>query len=164
MVRKHALGLALVMALLISCGRSRSTGVEDRRGSRTQETSGTANPRTPTVHEQTSHCDFSPFKPVRISDWLPQGVIKQVKPVYPLDAKSQSVHGRVLVHVLINLQGEVEQACGTGHPLLTRAAEDAALGWKFRTPLLNGRKFPVYIHEFLSFDFVLDEPGPKVSR
>jgi len=114
--------------------------------------------------KHSSTCDFSAFKPVRISDWLPQGVSKRVKPSYPPEAQIKGVHGRVLVQVLINDQGEVEQVCGIGDSLLTRAAEVAALEWRFKPPVLNGsQRFP-YIQDFLTFDFILEEQESKTTR
>jgi TonB family protein len=143
-----------------------STSIEDgdRRASQMEAASGAAKNQRRAAPGKASPCDFSAFKPVGISDWLPKGVIKQVVPVYPSEAKRRGVHGRVSVRVLINSQGAVERACGIGHSLLTHAAEDAALGWRFQTPVFNwSQKFP-YIQDFLLFEFVLEEPRSKTSR
>jgi TonB family protein len=115
---------------------------------------------TPSVTNQvrSSDCDFKSYKPVQISDWLPHGILKQVKPVYPTEALQQGVHGRVLVRVLINRKGEVEQVCSVGNPLLAVAAESAALQFRFRRPAFIGSlDLPWYIKETLVFDFVLEE-------
>ena len=57
--------------------------------------------------------------------------------------------------MLINGNGQVEQACGNGHPLLRNAAEDAALQWVFLAAMLNGEVVP-FIQRTLTFEFVLD--------
>jgi TonB family protein len=81
--------------------------------------------------------------------------VKRVEPVYPLEAKRKHIHGKVSVRVLVNRNGEVEQACGMGQPLLRQAAEDAARQWVLRVPKLNGTRIP-YLETTLEFNFVLD--------
>ena len=105
------------------------------------------------------NCDFTPLHPLRIgsSDWLSRGgIVKRVEPIYPSEAKRKRLNGMISVRVLINGDGQVERACGTGHPLLSEAAERAALQWIFKTPELNGKKIP-YIEQTIAFRFVLDE-------
>ena len=114
--------------------------------------------------EQASRCDFSVYKPVRVSDWLPRGIVKQVTAAYPPDAKLRGISGRVFVKVLIDKNGDVVRACAQGPAVLRRAAEDAALKWKFNTPTLNGKeKFP-YLQDVVTFDFVIDDSSSKSSR
>lgn len=118
---------------------------------------------TPKPHAR--NCNFSQYHPLRISsDWMWRGgVVKRVEPIYPAEAQRMHVAGKIFVRVLINSNGEVEQACGDGHPLLRNAAENAALQWVFRTPELNGEKLP-YIDETLAFKFVLGEPLGRTSH
>jgi TonB family protein len=105
--------------------------------------------------QRSSNCDFKSYKPVQLSDWLPGGILKRVKPVYPTEALRRGIHGRVLVRVLVNKNGDVERVCSIGDPLLAVAAESAALQWRFRRPTFNGRKDLLgYIKETLVFDFV----------
>jgi len=93
-----------------------------------------------------------------MSDWLPHGILKRATPTYPLEARRQRIHGRVLVSVLINKKGEVERVCSLGDPLLGAAAESAALQFRFRRPSFNGGiDLLGYIKETLVFDFVLEE-------
>lgn len=101
-------------------------------------------------------CDFRPYRPVRISsEWLHrQGILSRVEPEYPVDAKAKRIQGRVNVRILINAQGNVEQACGDGDERLRRAAENAAKNWKFNVPKINGVSLP-YVEEVLRFNFVL---------
>jgi hypothetical protein len=63
----------------------------------------------------------------------------------------------VSVRILVNRDGEVEQACGKGQRLLRHAAEDAARQWILLVPELNGKKIP-YSETTIEFYFVLDAP------
>jgi TonB family protein len=122
-----------------------------------EDATGVAKPAGIDLHKsRTGNCDFSEYHPLRVADWLSHGGIsKRVESVYPPEAKRRHLRGKVSVRVLINRNGEVEQACGMGNPLLRGAAEEAALQWLFRTPELNGVRIP-YIEQTLIFDFVLD--------
>ena len=139
---------ALATALMLcSCTRSVQHTIKAESQERIEASKETAT---------ASHvCDFRSFKPVRLSDWLPKGISKEVEPKYPPEAKARGIKGRVLVKILINKCGDVEQACGEGPHLLVRAAEEAALQWKFRTPTFNGAFKLSYIQEILTFEFVL---------
>jgi len=107
------------------------------------------------IKRHARNCDFSELRPLRMSDWLShRGIAKRVEPVYPAEAKRRRLQGKISVRVLINRNGEVERACGNGHPLLRNAAEEAALQWLFRIPELNGNRIP-YVEETLVFDFTL---------
>jgi hypothetical protein len=107
--------------------------------------------------EHARNCDFTLHNPLRISsDWLWRGgIIRRIEPDYPSEARRKRLQGKISVRVLINGNGEVEQACGDGHPLLRGAAEDAALQWVFRTPKINGDSI-AYLEETLVFNFVLE--------
>jgi TonB family protein len=109
------------------------------------------------VQRHSSDCDFKSYKPVHMSDWLSRGILKRATPAYPLEARLQRIHGRVLVSMLINKKGEVERVCSIGDPLLGAAAESAALQFHFRRPSFNGGiDLLGYIKETLVFDFVLE--------
>lgn len=59
-------------------------------------------------------------------------VISAVAPVYPPIAVAANAGGTVETEVGVNAAGEVTSALGTGgHPLLRRAAENAARRWRF---------------------------------
>ncbi len=62
------------------------------------------------------------------------------RPVYPPIAKAGRISGAVTVEVLVNERGEViwAEAVG-GHPLLTKAAVDAARAARFTPAKLSGR-------------------------
>ena len=109
-------------------------------------------------------CDFAPYHPLRMADWLSHGPrVQRVKPLYPPEAMRLGQYGPVAVRILINRDGVVEQACGDGPALLRAAAESAARQWRFGVPRLNGEAVP-YIEERLRFDFVLDPSNSPKSR
>ena len=79
---------------------------------------------------------------------------KKVQPAYPEYARATKVQGAVIVHVIINESGIVEEArtlCGSD--LLAPASEEAARKWEFTTTKLNGK--PVKVQGRLTFTFVL---------
>ena len=105
-----------------------------------------------------THCDFSAYRPTRISDWLPAGVLKRATPSYPAAARLKGVGGTVNVFILINRQGAVERVCSIGPKELRKAAEAAAVEFRFRRPTINdGTDSFGYIQETLVFKFVPDD-------
>jgi TonB family protein len=62
-------------------------------------------------------------------------VVSTSAPVYPPIARAANVQGEVIVSVTVNDRGDVVTALAMeGHPLLRKAAEAAALKWKFNLP------------------------------
>jgi hypothetical protein len=109
--------------------------------------------------QQKDECDFTEYKPIRISDYKVP-IKKRVEPEYPKLAVDAKIAGAVVVKVLIDLQGNVIRACaGKEHPLLKQAAIEAALQWKFIRNCKNcfGRKTK-YMEEFIVFKFDLNIP------
>jgi protein TonB len=82
---------------------------------------------------------------VTISQGISQGMlIHQVNPVYPAMAKQARIQGEVLVHALINKQGEVDEVkLVSGPSLLVRSALTAVKQWRYRPYLLNGQAVEV---------------------
>ena len=77
--------------------------------------------------EEKDECDFKEYKPIRISDYKVP-IRKRVEPEYPRLAVDAKIVGTVVVKLLIDLKGNVIRACAEkGHPLLKRAAIEAAL-------------------------------------
>jgi TonB family protein len=75
-------------------------------------------------------------------------------PEYPIAAKQQRVMGTVIVKITVDESGRVikaEPVCG--HPLLARAAVDAARAARFTPTLLSGR--PVKVSGVITYNFVL---------
>jgi outer membrane biosynthesis protein TonB len=105
--------------------------------------------------QHTTPCDFTAYVPTRISDWLPRGITKRATPSYPVDARRRGVKGNVSVFILINRQGAVERVCSTGPTELRKAAEAAAVQFRFRRPTINEGIDPFgYIEETLVFNFL----------
>lgn len=105
--------------------------------------------------QHTTVCDFNAFGPTGISDWLPRGITRRALPSYPTPARRRGVKGDVTVVMLINRQGAVERVCSTGPRELRKAAEAAAVQFRFRRPTINEGIDPFgYIQETLVFKFL----------
>jgi periplasmic protein TonB len=97
----------------------------------------------------------SPETPRAVSTGILLGnTIRQVQPTYPQLAQKAHIEGVVEVHVIVDEMGNVVAAEAlNGHPLLRQPAIAAALQWKFRPTLLNGR--PIKVTGTLKFTFKL---------
>lgn len=74
------------------------------------------------------------------------------KPVYPQEARAAGVKGSVNVRVTIDTEGNVISAKAvSGHPLVHKAAETAALKAKFHPTTLSGK--PVQVSGTLVYNF-----------
>jgi Gram-negative bacterial TonB protein C-terminal len=78
---------------------------------------------------------------------------KRVTPVYPSQARTNSVSGTVRVFAIIDENGKIWVTNSEGPMLLRQAAEDAAKGWTFPPSNVNGK--PVRLAGYLDFDFKL---------
>ncbi len=73
-------------------------------------------------------------------------LIKRVQPVYPQLAKRANIQGSVVVKVLINTKGDVEDwEVMSGHPLLKDAAVEAAKQFKFKPAKQRDRLVKVWM-------------------
>jgi TonB family protein len=71
-------------------------------------------------------------------------LISRVEPVYPQAAKLNRISGTVVLQIIVDEQGIVEQIKPTsGHPLLTTAAIQAVQHWKYSPTVINGQAVPV---------------------
>ena len=105
---------------------------------------------------ETAACDFSSFKPVRISEFIPKAVVKKVLPEYPGAAFKRRQQGRVTVKVLVKLDGTVEKACATVGGPLAAAAEKAAKQWLFKRNFgFDQPRYGEYAEAKLVFLFVI---------
>lgn len=80
-------------------------------------------------------------------------VISKPLPEYPFAAKQQRAMGLVVVRIVVDESGKVikaEAACG--HPLLKRAAEDAARAARFTPTTLSGK--PVKVSGVITYMFI----------
>jgi TonB family protein len=83
------------------------------------------------------------------SDGLKKRATHRVAPQLPSSVRAQ---GTIIVSVLVDTEGRVQCAKATkGHPLLRRAAEEAAKQWTFEPMEANGK--PVAVFGCLIFDF-----------
>jgi len=74
-------------------------------------------------------------------------------PKYPEEAKREGISGTVVVQITVDESGKVikaEPLCG--HPLLAKAAADAALAARFTPTLLSDR--PVKVSGVITYNFV----------
>lgn len=97
---------------------------------------------------------------VRVSSGVMQGLlVKKVAPVYPPLARQARIQGTVVLQVVINKSGDVENVqLVSGHPMLAPAAVEAVKQWKYQTYLLNGE--PVAVETTVQVNFALSENPP----
>ena len=78
--------------------------------------------------------------------------IRDVRPVYPDDARAAGVSGVVILEARIGADGEVEEAAVLRSiPMLDEAALDAVRQWAFTPTLLNGEPVPVILTVTVNF-------------
>ena len=104
-------------------------------------------------------CDFSGLRPARMSHVLQKAVVEIPKPEYPKAAAAVNASGQVTVRVLVDIKGNVVRACALdGHPLLRKAAVDAAKAGKFKPnfglSLPQKRHSRRYLEDEITFTFV----------
>jgi TonB family protein len=78
---------------------------------------------------------------MRVSSGVLQGLsLKKVEPVYPQDAKNLHIQGTVLLHLIIDDEGNVVSlGLVSGPGILAPAAIDAVSQWKYKPYMLNGK-------------------------
>lgn len=94
--------------------------------------------------------------PVYISAGIAIGMlIKQVAPIYPLDAKAAHITGTVVIQAQIGKDGSIEDAKIVSSPnsSLAAAALDAVRQWRYRPYMLNGQ--PVAVATQINVIFTL---------
>ncbi|MCK5687853.1 energy transducer TonB, partial [Myxococcota bacterium] len=77
-----------------------------------------------------------------------------VSPLYPRDAERQGIEGEVLLRLLVNADGEVEQVVilSSNPPkIFDRAAAMAAEAWRFSPGKMGGRAVPVWVRKRIAF-------------
>jgi protein TonB len=81
-------------------------------------------------------------------------LLHDVKPIYPPLAIATHTQGAVVLAAVIDRNGTIEKLrVVSGHPLLVRAAIDAASQWRYRPYLLNGE--PLEVETQITVNFVL---------
>lgn len=96
------------------------------------------------------------LEPRKISEGVLRGnAIRKEVPNYPEMARRIRLHGAVRILVTISEEGRVIDASVIdGHPLLRRAALDAARLWQFNPTRLGST--PVKVQGILTFNFVMN--------
>jgi TonB family protein len=102
---------------------------------------------------------LAPHAPVRSQEASRSRVVNSHAPVYPPVGVAIRAMGRVIVEVKIGDDGKVTGAkAKSGHPVLSRASEEAAARWTFE-PARQGEQERTAL---LTFDFIL-EPTCKAE-
>jgi TonB family protein len=114
-------------------------------------------PRDTTLKDE---CEFSSYKPSIVSHFVQTALKTRVTPKYPIEAVQRGIQGRIGVKILVDRDGNVSKACAlNGDEVLRRAAEEAALQWKFKRNVVPG--WQSYVQAGISFNFVLDGSRAK---
>lgn len=94
---------------------------------------------------------------VRISSGVASGlIVRKIAPMYPEEAREEHVEGTVLLHVMIDKEGNVEHVdLISGHPLLAPAAIEAVRQWKYKPYLLNEK--PTEVDTQVQVNFTLTQ-------
>lgn len=82
--------------------------------------------------------------PLRVGSIEPANLIHQVKPVYPPLARQVRAQGVVILEATITRDGTVRDVrVITGHPLLTKPAQEAVEQWRYKPFIMNGEAIEV---------------------
>ena len=101
-------------------------------------------------------CDFSRYKPLKVSHFLTNAVVKEVEPEYPPAAAIVKASGKVVVKILVDRKGDVIETCIIeGHALLRATSLQAAKNWKFKRNFgfLSSKRKERYVEAELTFNF-----------
>jgi len=83
-------------------------------------------------------------------------LVKQVRPVYPPEAKAAHIQGVVHMEAIIGADGTVKRLdLISGEPILAQAAMEAVRQWVYQTTLLNGN--PVEVQTSIDVNFTLTQ-------
>jgi periplasmic protein TonB len=106
--------------------------------------------KTPQAHGEPSAPDPAPGPPEKARARL----LQRIDPEYPEAAKQQHIQGPVVLEAQVGKDGDVQQlAVVSGNSMLSTAASDAVLKWRFKPLVQNGRAVPFQIR--VRVDFVL---------
>ncbi len=98
-----------------------------------------------------------PAAPVRIKqggDVTAASIITQTRPVYPSLARQARIQGTVVLHAIIDKEGQVAKLeIVSGHPLLVQSALDAVKQWRYKPTQLNGD--PVEVDTTIQVTFTM---------
>jgi protein TonB len=81
-------------------------------------------------------------------------LLQRIEPEYPEAAKQQHIQGPVVLEAQVGKDGAVQQLTViSGNSMLSTAASDAVLKWRFKPLVQNGRAVQFQIR--VKVDFVL---------
>jgi periplasmic protein TonB len=81
-------------------------------------------------------------------------IITQTHPVYPPLARQARIQGTVILHAIIDKDGQVAKLeVVSGHPLLVQSALDAVKQWRYKPTQLNGD--PVEVDTTIQVTFTM---------
>ena len=82
----------------------------------------------------TKECDFSKYRPLKVSHFLQMALVEQIQPKYPAVGKAVRAQGKVRIKILVDRNGKVQKACAVeGHPLLQSTSLYAAYKSRFKS-------------------------------
>lgn len=91
--------------------------------------------------------------PVRRGEIQPAELISAPAPVFPMLARQNRVSGVVEVEATVDAQGRVTTVTAVhGNPLLTTAAKEAVLQWRYRPALIDGRPVQAKVQVKVNFE------------
>jgi protein TonB len=92
---------------------------------------------------------------VQISgETLESYVIRKVPAMYPALARQARIEGLVVLSIVVDEKGEVQDVKAiSGPPLLARSAEDALRHWRFRPIIIDGKPTQVESRVSMNFQF-----------
>jgi protein TonB len=81
-------------------------------------------------------------------------VIRKVPAVYPVLARQARIEGVVVLSIVVDEKGEVQDVKAiSGQPLLAKSAEDALRHWRFRPIILDGKPTAIESRVSMNFQF-----------
>jgi protein TonB len=76
-----------------------------------------------------------------------QVVSRPVRPAYPLDAKKNNVQGAVVLHAIVDKEGNVQSVeVVSGPPILAGAASEAVKQWHFKPGQATGSEAQITVN------------------
>lgn len=93
---------------------------------------------------------------------IPPRLIESVKPEYPEIARRAGVEGRVTLHVVVGIDGSVEEVdVVRAQPggIFDESARESVRKWRYKPAIRNGR--PVRARFSQTLQFVFDQPGNR---
>ncbi|MCK4762992.1 MAG: energy transducer TonB [Candidatus Aminicenantes bacterium] len=105
------------------------------------------------------------IEPVKVDQKGKPKLIKKVAPKYPEEALKAKVGGVVILEAVTGIDGSVKNILKIkGHPLLTKAAEDALRQWKYEPYIINGKPREVRFTVSVNFNLAKKRAVPAAHE